>query len=150
MRTLVTFKSDAFNTTQSKAYFINPQCFGGDVARWLIQELNARGFEVVSEPHQEDFGWYLTFRAGGSLHDFMIGFQPGDRPDDRCWIGWLERKRGFLGSLLGGRHRGIQRAAIGAIHGILSGSREIQGVRWHLRTEFDRGNVTSGTEAPEP
>jgi hypothetical protein len=149
MRTLVTFKSDAFNTSETKDYFINPQCFGDDVAKWLIQELSARGFQADSEPHQEDFGWYLTFRAGGAQHDLVIGFRPSDASSDRCWIGWLERKRGFLGSLLGGRNRGVQAAAVGAIHEILSRSPEIREVRWHLRTEFDRGNAASALDGPD-
>ena len=41
MRTLVTFRSSAFNTTQPKDYFINPGCFGDDVAKWLMGELRA-------------------------------------------------------------------------------------------------------------
>lgn len=43
MRTLVTFKSTAFNTTEEKETFINPGCFGDDVGKWLIRELRSRG-----------------------------------------------------------------------------------------------------------
>src|SRR5262245_10551085 len=55
-RTVVTFESGAFNTTHPRAYFINQCCYGDDVARWLISELDARGCEVDHEPEQEDFG----------------------------------------------------------------------------------------------
>jgi hypothetical protein len=39
MRTIATFNSDAFNTTEEKDYFINPSCFGDDAARWLLNSL---------------------------------------------------------------------------------------------------------------
>ena len=39
----VVFRSDAFNTSETKDYFINECCFGDDLARWLIEQLRARG-----------------------------------------------------------------------------------------------------------
>ena len=41
VRTVVTFRSSAFNTTESKDYFINECCFGDDAARWIIERLTA-------------------------------------------------------------------------------------------------------------
>ena len=35
-RAVVTFGSAAFNMAEPKDYFINPCCFGDDVANWLI------------------------------------------------------------------------------------------------------------------
>jgi hypothetical protein len=43
MKTVATFQSSAFNTTVTKDYFINPECFGDDLARWLITRLRATG-----------------------------------------------------------------------------------------------------------
>jgi hypothetical protein len=63
-RTLVTFKSSAFNTSEPKPYFINPGCYGDDVAKWLTRELRGRGFKTDEEPGQEDFGWYFNFEHG--------------------------------------------------------------------------------------
>jgi len=58
----VVFESNAFNTSIEGENFINPGCFGDDVARWLIGQLRADG-HVTEEPRQEDFGWYFTSRS---------------------------------------------------------------------------------------
>jgi hypothetical protein len=39
IKTAVTFESTAFNMAEPRDYFINPCCFGDDVAIWLIGEL---------------------------------------------------------------------------------------------------------------
>jgi hypothetical protein len=48
IRTVVTFESSLFNTSDPKDYFINPCCFGDDVAVWLAQQLRAKGYEKES------------------------------------------------------------------------------------------------------
>lgn len=107
LRTEVHFRSSAFNTSEPKDYFINECCYGDDLCKWLMQELCSRGFRTDSEPGQEDFGWYFCFYVGDVKHCFVVGFQPADTDAERLWIGWLEHQAGFLGSLLGGRKRGI-------------------------------------------
>src|SRR5277367_3377963 len=108
-RTVVTFESTAFNMTEPKEYFINPCCFGDDVAEWLIGELRKQGLKTDEKPDQEDFGWYLDFEeVTGIGHTFLIGHRPTGETEAGTWIGWLERSRGFIGSILGGRNRRIQ------------------------------------------
>jgi hypothetical protein len=58
VRTVATFESTAFNMADPKDYFINPRCFGDDLAKWLIDELRKQGLETDDEPGQEDFGWF--------------------------------------------------------------------------------------------
>ena len=147
IRTVVTFASAAFNTTEPKNYFINDCCFGDDVAVWLIQELRKDGMETDEKPGQEDFGWYLNFEAGGIGHTFVIGRRPDDEREG-AWIGWLERRRGFIGSILGGRKRGIQASAAEAIHQVLSRSPVIREVRWHFQRDFDAGREERGASSP--
>lgn len=144
MRSIVTFRSRAFNTTEPREHFINPECFGDDVAHWMMRELRARGVECASQPGQEDFGWYFTYRVEGVSHAFVIGF----RPDDETWIGWLERHRGPIGSLILGRRRGVRPAASHAIHTVLSESAEIHDIRWHDQMEFDQGQEDTGATEP--
>ena len=108
MRTVVTFRSTAFNTSESRPYFVNDGCFGDDLARWLITELQSHGVATDSEPDQEDFGWYFGFRPGGTEHQFIIGYRPGSGEESGTWIGWVERRAGLVGSLLGARRRGIR------------------------------------------
>jgi hypothetical protein len=131
MKTEVHFRSTGFNCTEPRNYFINESCFGDDVARWLIQQLRAGGIQTAEEPDQEDFGWYFTFNAGGTEHCFVIGVQPNDPATGDQWLGWLERQTGFLGSLFGGRKRGILPEAIRAIDTALNASPDIQRVTWH-------------------
>jgi hypothetical protein len=148
LKTVVTFKSAAFNLVEAKPYFINPCCFGDDVAKWVIQQLRTRGYKAADEPGQEDFGWYFTFVVMGMEYCFVIGHRPGDDKAEGIWIGWLERSRGFIASLLGGRKRGIHPAAAQVIHETLSNSSLITDVCWHFRRDFENGHEQIGTPGP--
>jgi hypothetical protein len=139
IRTVVTFESTAFKLTEPKDYFINPSCFGDDVAEWLIRELRKQGIRTDEKPGQEDFGWFLNFEAAGVGHTFVIGHRPTGETEAGTWIGWLERKRGLIGSIVGGRRRGIQASAAQAIHQTLTASPVVRDVRWHFQRDFDSG-----------
>ena len=147
IRTVVTFNSTAFNMVEPKDYFINPSCFGDDVAKWLIDELRKRGVKTDEQPGQEDFGWYLNFEITGKGHTLLIGHRPTGEREAGTWIGWLERNPGFVGSIFGGRKRGIQPSAIEAIHRILSSSALIRVVRWHRQRDFDKGYAELGASS---
>jgi len=59
------FRSSRFNLSKVGDHFINPCCFGEDVAAWLRERLAERGIEA-DPPGQEDWGWYLGLsHAGG-------------------------------------------------------------------------------------
>lgn len=139
IKTVVTFKSSAFNTSEPKKYFINPSCFGDDLASWLIDQLRGKGYEVPDAPRQEDFGWFFTFRVSEIEHCFVIGHRPGDGNEEGLWIGWLERNRGFLPSLVAARKMGVQPVAAQVIQEILSGPSQVRDLRWHFASDFDRG-----------
>jgi len=147
VRTLVTFESSAFNTTESKQYFVNPRNYGDDVAKWMIAALQKAGVQTDDEPGQEDFGWYFEFRVPEGQHCAAVGFRPGDPAPQGCWIAWIERSRGLLGSLSGGRQRGIAASAAAAIHATLQ-SAEIRNIRWHEKKDFDAMREALGAETP--
>ena len=147
IRTVVTFESTAFNMTEPKDYFINPCCFGDDLAEWLIRELRKQGIRTDEKPGQEDFGWFLNFEAAGVGHTFVIGHRPPGETEAGTWIGWLERKRGLIGSIVGGRRRGIQASAAQAIHQTLTASPVVRDVRWHFQRDFDSG-IERGALSP--
>ena len=146
-RTLVTFTSDAFNVTEQRPEFINPDNFGDDLARWLAAELRNRGIDAAEEVGQEDFGWYFSFRAAGVPYCFLLGHRDseGDSPGTE-WLGWVEREAGLLGSLFGARGRGIQPEGLQAIHGALSGSPLIREIRWHERAAFEAGDESGSLQ----
>ncbi len=154
IKTIVTFESSLFNTSEPKEYFINPCCYGEDVAKWLVEQLRAKGYEAGGTLGQEDFGWYFTFRMSGTEYCFVIGHRPKqkdaeeDKEEVGLWIGWLERSCGFVASMLGGRKRGIQAAPSQAIHAILLSSPQVWNIRWHLERDFNSGREELGT--PEP
>jgi hypothetical protein len=148
MRTVVTFQSRSFNTTEPKEYFINECCFGDDLCKWLIQRLRANSIQTDDEPGQEDFGWYFEFTVPDGAHCLVLGFRPGDTDDDEDWVGWIERSKGPLGSIFGGRNKGIASSALTAIHTVLSNASEISNVRWHEKADFDRGREELGSPTP--
>lgn len=145
MRTLATFRSTAFNTTQPKSYFINAGCYGDDACRWLISRLRATGLATDTEPGQEDFGWYFNFTVPEGEHCCILGLRPASEGDRETWITWIERRRAFLGSILGRRNRGISSTAVSAVHQALSAP-EILELRWHDKGEFDRGQEQGASQ----
>jgi hypothetical protein len=150
IRTIVTFKSTAFNMTEPRDYFINPCCYGDDVAKWLMIELRKRGIQSDEKPGQEDFGWYLNFHVPRTDYTLVIGHRAGEGHDEGTWIIWLERRRGLMRSLLGSRKRGIQLPAVDAIHSILSSSPQIRDIRWHFQRGFEKekdGGASTPSEA---
>jgi hypothetical protein len=146
-RTVVTFHNSRFNTSESRDYFINPCCFGDDVARWLIAQLRGEGYETDEAPGQEDFGWFFNFTVSFHKHCLVIGLQPGDDDEEATWIGWVELSRRFTPSLLG-RDGGVESAAVNAIHKALSAAPSTRNIRWHFRQEFDRNPYDPGTPMP--
>src|SRR4029079_8649299 len=148
MTTVISFKSDAFNRSEAREYFINPNCFGDDVARWLIKRLREASVDTDGEADQEDFGWYFNFSVPEGRHCCVLGSRPGDADDpDGEWIASLERSRGLLGSLFGRRGHEMAPSAVAAIQGALSDSTEIRDIRWHRKQDFD-ANREDSSEHP--
>ena len=128
MRQEATFRSSAFNTSEARDYFINDCCFGDDLGKWMMSRLQQAGVETDDEPGQEDFGWYFEFKVPAGTHCCILGYQE-DEPEG-IWRLWLERSRGLVGSLLGGRSRGIDEAAVSAINNALASAPEIRDLKW--------------------
>jgi hypothetical protein len=139
----VTFRSNKFNTSESKPNYINPCSFGDDAAEWLAKQLTNSGVTVDPKIGQEDFGWYLGFQCGAYLYHFVLGYNP-----DGYWMGWLERQRGLLGNLFGARKKGIRPDAANAIHSTLVSSAVVSDVRWHQQKDFDGLREDLGTRTP--
>jgi hypothetical protein len=128
VRTCAGFESEAFNTTETRETYINPECYGDDLALWLMQKLGERGVEVVDEkPSQEDFGWYTTFTLGGREYNLLAGHFGGTDPPR--WLVWVECA-GLGRMLLGRRSRDVEAAAVQLIDEILRSSNECADVLW--------------------
>jgi len=110
--------------------------------------LQKAGVETDEEPGQEDSGWHFNFAVAEDEHCCVLGRRPAEAPESGTWIAWLERRRSFLGSLSGKRNRGIAATAVAPMHQALSGAHEISNVRWHSKTDFDRGCEELGATEP--
>src|SRR4051794_24564012 len=137
LRTVVTFRSDTFNTAVVRPYFASVNSFGDDVAQHLIFELRQQGV-TTGEPEQEDFGWYFRFEVGGNPHLFIIGY----RPVERDWLGNIERV-----PVLFFKPQPHGDAPL-FLHRALADPTVFQNVRWHVAAEFDRGEEDRGRAAP--
>jgi hypothetical protein len=136
-RTVVTFRSDTFNTTVVRPYFMNALCFGDDVAQHIAFELEKRGY-TVEAPAQEDFGWYFRFSISGKPHLFVIG----RRPVEADWLGSIERVPFLFVK------RPVDSEAPLAIDAALSDSGIFQKVLWHYGEQFDAGEEELGSPHP--
>lgn len=85
----ITIETDAFEHREVKPHFINPCCFGEDLAAWLRRELSPladAGFRF-SDPIQEDYGW--GFWATRGKDSFWVAFSyVGDGPQEALaqWV----------------------------------------------------------------
>jgi hypothetical protein len=63
----ILFKTSRFNLSRVSEHFINPCCFGEDLAAWLQIKLANNGAEA-GMPGQEDWGWYLQVKYDGNAY----------------------------------------------------------------------------------
>lgn len=79
----IAIETDRFEHREVKPHFINPCCFGEDLAIWLSRELSGlsgAGFRF-SEPIQEDYGW--GFWAHHGQDPFWVALSyVGDGPTE--------------------------------------------------------------------
>ena len=75
------------------AHFINPCCFGEDLAAWLRGKLLERGVDAL-EPYQEDWGWELQARFKTDSCYLCLGGNSDDGTTDRGeWRIIIEERR---------------------------------------------------------
>jgi hypothetical protein len=124
----ILFTTNRFNLSVVKQHFINPCCFGEDLAAWLRQKLTEKGVNV-SQPGQEDWGWYLKTRLEETSYFLAMSGNPDQpRTDLGEWRVIVERNRTVWQRLRG---RGK----------IDSRDRMTELIEEILRTQNDCGNV---------
>lgn len=148
-RTVVTFRSIVFNTDESREYFVNPENFGDDLARWLSGQFVLHGVKVDQEqdfPGQEDFGWFFNVETIHGPHCVVVGHH-FDRGVFE-WVVWIERRCSFIEAMFGGRNKKISSRLAALLHVILSSSSGIECIRWHRLADFERGLLDRATATP--
>lgn len=133
MKTFLTFTSHDFNTTEVNPNFINPCCFGEDVASWLNVSLSAHGAQA-GPMIQEDWGWTFSVLLQGVQFWLNVGLIEGDAR----WLIMCEPRLGLWARLRRSRHHEpALRALCRAVHLILSHDSRIHDLRWHEKETFD-------------
>lgn len=123
-----TFSSERFNTQTTMDYFINPTCFGDDLGKWLLEELDEKGIpSELDGPDQEDFGWYVNFSSDNEDVTCLIIYSE----DENLWYLILEKNAGLIGTLFGKRKDKVTPSAINIINNILQNNVDIKNLEWH-------------------
>jgi hypothetical protein len=103
LRSDLLFTTDRFNLSQPRDYFVNECCYGDDAARWLVEQLQARGL-TVTEPDQEDWGWYFDAQFNGASYFIGVGRNSDhdrSRPDFGEWRLMVQKHRTLWEQLTG-------------------------------------------------
>jgi hypothetical protein len=99
----IVFRTSRFNLSKVGGHFINPCCFGEDVAIWLRAKLAERSVKA-RESYQEDWGWELPVAYGDDSYYLCIGGNSDElrgNPDEGEWGIIVEKKRSIKQRLTG-------------------------------------------------
>ncbi len=91
----ILFETSRFNLSEVWDHFINPCCFGEDLAAWLWGRLHDKGIKVT-EPDQEDWGWYIEAEYEGASYSIGIGGNADEFGENRNqgeWRVMVEKRR---------------------------------------------------------
>jgi hypothetical protein len=122
------FSTDRFNLSQPREYFINDCCYGDDAARWFVEQLRARGL-TVTEPGQEDWGWYFDAQSGGAAYFVGVGGNSDDETSGTNQGQWrliVEKHRTIWEKLSGANRLEEQDGFIALLKDILASEPNLQ------------------------
>jgi len=89
----ILFRSNRFNLSKVGEHFINPCCFGEDLAAWLRPKLAEK--QIQTAPHyQEDWGWELPAKTGTHSYYLCMSGNADDPGNDQGeWRIIVEKRR---------------------------------------------------------
>ena len=128
------FETNRFNLSEVKAHFINPCCFGEDLASWLRSKLIEKGMEMT-EPGQEDWGWYIEANYNGSWYFVGVGGNADEASGDENQGEWrimVEKRRSVWGKLAGKSEMSGADEMMTIIWGILEAEPDFRNMRYEL------------------
>jgi hypothetical protein len=97
----ILFRSNRFNLSKVGEHFINPCCFGEDLAVWLRPKLAEKSIET-NPPYQEDWGWELPAKMEtDSYYLCMSGNADNPGNDEGEWRIIVEKRRSIWDRLAG-------------------------------------------------
>jgi hypothetical protein len=127
----ILFKTARFNLSEVKPHFINPCCFGEDLATWLGKRLSEDGVSVALPAGQEDWGWYVYVSIQDGKYFLGIGgnAEDGDSRDYGEWRIMVEKRRSILDRLSGKNVLSGEDAIVRLIENILRGESDFRELR---------------------
>jgi len=125
------FKTGRFNLSRVGEHFINPCCFGEDLAAWLRTKLIERSVEVRL-PYQEDWGWELVASRGTDSYYLCVSGNSDELStnlDEGEWRIIVERRRSIGQRLRGAGKIDGEDKMVKTIEEILCAEPSVQGLR---------------------
>ena len=100
MKSLV-FETARFNLSRARQHFINPCCFGDDLAEWLEPRLEVQGVSVI-DLYQEDWGWEMKCEVDDYVYFIGIsGIPEREGSNFGQWRLLFTKQRSFIERLAG-------------------------------------------------
>lgn len=125
----ILFRSSRFNLSKVGEHFINPCCFGEDLAAWLQPKLAAKNIETAT-PYQEDWGWELAVKCGRDAYYLcMSGNADSPGNDEGEWRIIVEERRSIWERLTGKGKIVADDPVVTLIEQILSNEPSIRNLR---------------------
>ena len=123
----ITFETDRFNLSSEKDNFINPCCFGEDVANWLKPLLKSENVSIT-DIYQEDWGWEISCSFNNQQYYIGVGgLSETEDSDQGEWRVMFSKKRSILETLFGKNKLSSNEPVITLIQNII-GSQGFQNV----------------------
>lgn len=97
----LSFETDKFNRTEVREHYLNPSCFGDDLAEWLSQQLIKNQVDV-QRVHQEDWGWEVALTYNNISYFLSVGNVAGNGDGDYGeWRIYFTRQCSLIGRIFG-------------------------------------------------
>ena len=132
MRHDLLFETNRFNLSEVREHFINPCCFGEDLAAWLRGKLLEKGLEVAG-PDQEDWGWYIEASYEGGRYFIGVGGNADETGGDNNQGEWriiVEKHRSLWDRLIGKNEASEADGMIALIREIVEAEPDFRNVRY--------------------
>jgi hypothetical protein len=126
----ILFETDRFNVSEVKEHFINPCCFGEDLAGWLRQALTEKEITTWA-PGQEDWGWYLFAERGSERYFLGVGGYRKEgalNENDAEWRIMVRRRRTIWDRLRGRNQITDTDPMLSIIEGLLGEQTDVRNI----------------------
>jgi hypothetical protein len=128
----ILFDTDRFNLSVTKEHFINPCCFGEDLAAWLRSKLVENSIPPL-DPGQEDRGWYIESTLGDASYFIGVGGAANEsaaNPNEGEWRIMVEKHRSIWDKLKGKNKTSRSDPIFAIIREILKRESDFKNVRY--------------------